>query len=81
MKVGAIELKVQRNVQYTGRKARVGRICFDENDRMCVAVGYCPGCNGKVVMSIADARRFANLYADEQSRAARMLKMRRKNLY
>jgi hypothetical protein len=50
--------------QYTGRKAKVGRICFDR-DRLRVFVGYCPDCRGKVVMSLDDAKQFANTYAKE----------------
>ena len=80
MKVGAIELKIQRNVQYTGRKAKIGKIAFDENDRMVVFVGYCPRCNAKITMSIPDARKFANSYADE-SRANRLLRIRNKHLF
>jgi hypothetical protein len=80
MRVGAIELNVQRNVQYTGRKCRIGKICFNENDRMVVFVGYCPECNSKVTMTIPDARRFADSYADE-SRGNKLLKLRKKNIY
>lgn len=65
MRLGSVELKLQRNVQYTGRKAFIGKICFDEHGRMCVAVGYCPDCNGKVVMSLTDARHFADLYGNQ----------------
>lgn len=52
------------DTQYTGRKAKVGRICFNQ-DRLKVFAGYCPGCNGKVVMSLDEARHFANSYATE----------------
>jgi hypothetical protein len=61
--------------QYTGRKARVGGICFDQ-DRMRIFVGYCPNCNGKVVMSLDDAKAFANRYATEvdKHKVKRLLK-------
>lgn len=63
--------------QYTGRKARVGGICFNE-DRMRVFAGYCPDCNGKVVMSLDEARHFANSYATEIAKrnVKRLLKAR-----
>jgi len=63
-----LQISIQRNVQYTGKKALPGRICFDERDRMCVQVGYCPDCRGKIIMSIPDARKFARLYAEDSSR-------------
>ena len=50
--------------QYTGRKARIGKICFDR-DKLRVFVGYCPDCRGKVVMSLDEAKHFANSYATE----------------
>lgn len=57
---------VQTN--YTGRKARVGNICFDNRDRMCVFVNYCPGCRGKVVMTLDEAKHFANRYKYEEEK-------------
>lgn len=68
MKIGTIELKVQKNVQYTGRKARVGAICWSEEGRMRVFVGYCPACKGKVVLSLDDARKFADKYQAERGK-------------
>lgn len=48
--------------QYTGRKATVGVLCFDENNRMCIFVGYCDSCKGKVTMSRNEAEVFAHKY-------------------
>jgi hypothetical protein len=48
---------------------------------MVVSVGYCPDCNAKIVLSIPDARILANLYADEESKAGRLLKIIKKNRY
>lgn len=73
MKIGAIELKVQRNVQYTGRKAIPGRICFDDNDRMVVHVGYCPDCRCKVNISLQDAKNFTRLYGENSSKQTRLI--------
>jgi hypothetical protein len=50
--------------QYTGRKAKVGRICFND-DKLRVFAGYCPDCNGKIVMTLDEAKHFANSYASE----------------
>lgn len=55
-------------MQYTGRKARVGGICFDNTDRLCVFVNYCPNCHAKVVMSLDEARQFANKYRTERDK-------------
>lgn len=55
-------------IQYTGRKAKVGGICFDNTDRLKVFVNYCPGCNAKVVMTLDEARQFANKYSAETNR-------------
>ncbi len=52
-------------INYTGRKAHIGRTCFDEQGKMCVFVGYC-GCKGKVLMSVEEARRFSRLFQAEQ---------------
>lgn len=65
MRVGSIELKIQRNVQFTGKKARIGKVCFDEQGKMGVHTGYCPDCRGKILMSLDNAKAFANLYAEE----------------
>jgi hypothetical protein len=74
-----LQISIQRNVQYTGKKALPGRICFDERDRMCVQVGYCPDCRGKIIMSIPDARKFAKLYAGEASKPFSKLLIRSMN--
>jgi hypothetical protein len=61
-------MKVQPT-QYTGRKARIGGICF-VNDRMVIFVGYCPECKGKVVMDLDEARSFANIYTTNKKRTS-----------
>lgn len=48
-------MKTLHITQYTGRKAKVGSLCFDEQGRMCVFVNYCDGCKGKVVLSRDEA--------------------------
>jgi len=53
--------------QYTGRKATIGRVCFDEKGNMRVFVNYCPDCKGKVVMTLDEARRFASQYRTEEA--------------
>lgn len=53
-------------LNYTGRKARIGKICFDENGHMYVFISYCPDCRSKVVMTIDEAKQFSRLYLAEQ---------------
>lgn len=64
-------MQVQR-VQYTGRRAKIGGICFIE-DRMAVFVGYCPDCKGKVSMTLDEAREFANVYGVNKNRTSEQL--------
>ena len=61
-------MKVQP-IQYTGRKARIGGICFI-NNRMAIFVGYCPECRGKIVMDLEEAREFSNIYATNKTRTS-----------
>jgi hypothetical protein len=60
-----------QNVQYTGRKAKVGKICFVDN-RLSVFVGYCPDdtCRAKLTMSLDEARDFANTYNTNKKRTS-----------
>ncbi len=51
-------MKVSTNTQYTGRKARIGGICFDERGRLYVFVNYCPSCKGKVFYKMDEAKDF-----------------------
>ncbi len=48
-------MKTLHTTQYTGRKAQVGSICFDEAGRLCVFVNYCEDCKGKVVLTRNEA--------------------------
>lgn len=59
-------MRVLTHLQFTGRKAKTGRICFDENGKMVVFVDYCGGCKGKVVMSRDEAKEFARHYHSEE---------------
>ena len=68
-----IEVKIQRGVNYTGKKSRTGKIVFDENGRMMVFVSYCPDCRAKVTMSLDNAKRFATIYAEESRRVTTRL--------
>jgi len=58
-----VEIKIQRGVQYTGKKAK-------NSGRIAAFVEYCPDCRGKVIISLPDARRFATMYGKEQSRVS-----------
>lgn len=53
---------------YTGRKAKVGGLCFDERERMHVFVSYCTECRGKVLMTLDEARDFSKKYRDDQDK-------------
>ena len=64
---GAGNMKILKHLQYTGRKSRPGRICFDDKGRMCVFVGYCE-CKGKVVMSREEAEIFSSSYRVQERR-------------
>lgn len=55
-------MKTLHITQYTGRKARTGVLCFDERGRMCIFVGYCDSCKGKVTMTRDEAEIFAHKY-------------------
>lgn len=53
-------------LNYTGRKARIGKVCFDEKGHMVVFFNYCPDCNAKVVCSRAEAEQFSALWQAEK---------------
>lgn len=48
-------MKTLHTTQYTGRKAQVGSLCFDEQGRMCIFINYCEDCKGKVVLTRDEA--------------------------
>lgn len=54
--------------KYTGKKARTGGICFDEQNRMQIFISYCTGCDGKVLLSVDEARYFSRKYCDEMNK-------------
>lgn len=56
------------DINYTGRKAQTGRICFDEKGRMHIFVAYCPRCNGKVVMTREEAENFSLKYVGHKQK-------------
>lgn len=56
------------NFEYHGKKAKVGGLCFDEKDRMCIFVTYCDNCHGKVVFNRAEAAYFAKKYHQEANK-------------
>lgn len=55
-------------VNYTGRKAQTGKICFDDRGRMHIFVTYCDTCNGKVIMTTDEARAFTRKYTVERKK-------------
>lgn len=55
-------------VNYMGKKAKVGGLCFDERGRMHIFVNYCPNCRYKVVMERTEAEQFANKYCYERNK-------------
>lgn len=55
-------MKTLHLTQFTGRKARVGSICFDEAGRMCVFVNYCEDCKGKIVLTRDEAEVLSYKY-------------------
>jgi shikimate kinase len=59
---------------YTGRKAKVGGICFDDRNRMHIFVAYCDGCRGKVLMTVDEAREFSDKYNTNKKRTKRLVK-------
>lgn len=63
-----VQIKIQRNTQYTGRKSSTGKICFDERGKMGVFVEYCPDCRGKIIMELPEAKKFSKLYCQQVRR-------------
>lgn len=63
-------MKTLTETQYTGRKAHIGKICFDETGRIQVFVNYCDNCNGKCVLTIDEARDFSNKYRTEEQKTS-----------
>jgi len=61
-------MRTLTNSEYRGKKAKVGGLCFDENDRMYIFVAYCPNCRGKVVMSRKEAEQFTKCHQCEQNK-------------
>lgn len=61
-------MRTLTDTNYTGRKARPGRICFDSRGKMQIFVTYCDGCNGKVVMTTEEARLFSGQYITERKK-------------
>jgi hypothetical protein len=55
-------MKTLHTTQFTGRKTKVGNICFDESGRMCVFVNYCEDCKGKVVLTRDEAELLSYKY-------------------
>jgi hypothetical protein len=55
-------MKTLHTTQYTGRKAKVGTLCFDESGRMQIFVNYCEDCKGKVVLTRQEAEIFSYKY-------------------
>jgi len=68
MRVGAIELRVVKGVRPTGRKQRLGRVCFDDNGKMCFFMGYCTSCNSKLVASRGDAEKLVSCIGSERKK-------------
>lgn len=65
-----------QEINYTGRKAKTGRICFDEKGKMHVFVTYCDCCNGKLLMTIDEARTFSREYAAKKRKVVDRLLLR-----
>ena len=61
-------MKTLTDTNFTGRKARTGKICFDEKGRLHIFVAYCGECNGKVVMTTDEARAFTGKYTHERKK-------------
>lgn len=61
-------MQTLNNFEYHGKKAKVGGICFDERDRLCIFVTYCDTCKGKVVFNREEAAYFAKKYNREQNK-------------
>lgn len=55
-------------VNYMGKKAKVGGLCFDQKGHMQIFVNYCPNCLHKVTMDRTEAEQFANKYHYEKNR-------------
>lgn len=63
-------------IMYTGKKAKVGGLTFNERGHMCYFVGYCECCRGKVTMTRAEAEQFANRFNFQKKRIADRLLIR-----
>lgn len=61
-------MKTINNFEYHGKKAKIGRLCFDERDRMFVFVNYCDNCRGKVLFTREEAQEFARIYYRESNK-------------
>ena len=61
-------MKTLTDTNFTGRKARTGKICFDDKGRMHIFVTYCAECNGKVVMTTDEAKLFSHQYILERKK-------------
>lgn len=61
-------MKTLTNFEYHGKKARVGGLCFDEQDRMMVFVCYCDNCRGKIAFSRKEAECFSKQYIHQKNK-------------
>jgi len=61
-------MKTLTDFTYTGKKQRVGGICFDEHDRLFVFVTYCPSCHAKVLFTRKEAQEFAKHFRSKQNK-------------
>lgn len=65
-------MTVSYKTNFTGRKAKIGGVCFTEQGRIAFFVGYhpCPNCEsmGKVMVSAEEARSFAHKFYDKKQK-------------
>ena len=52
---------------YTGTKAKPGNLCFDTG-RLGIFVTSCGNCHAKLIMSLEEAKQFANKYTESQKK-------------
>lgn len=61
--------------QYTGRKTRIGALCFDEG-KMQIFVGYSTcahGQTGKILINVEEAKEFSRRFHAEKTKMRQRL--------
>lgn len=66
-------MTVSHDVQYRGRRQRVGSPVFTNSGRLHFFIGYCPDCNGKCSVDHEEAQRLMRMFGKSKKKTTQRI--------